>query len=278
MESMLDRACKDSALQILGSASAIQTSGFESMPTIVTEFAQHQASVRKLVNFDRDISDFVVGTLKDQVERLKASGVTNPDQTGEKLLRVLEPIRTNNSLRSRYETVFNQAVVLLVSHFGSTIHTLFTNTIREVLERGGQDSQIAKEELSFSVSELCDPSFEVRDAIPEALALASDVSWQDMQSIHRTFKKYFRVEMQRDELVNDIIAAQAARHCIVHSGAVVDERMLKQLANAKPRKIKVELRARQALQFSPEEIELVSTQMATYLKRLEEATRSALSA
>jgi hypothetical protein len=68
------------------------------------EFGKHRAAVRELVNFDRDILDFVVDSLRDHVSSMRAAGVNNPNQTGEKLLRILEPVRKNDALRPRYET------------------------------------------------------------------------------------------------------------------------------------------------------------------------------
>jgi len=132
---------------------------------------------------------YMVGLSRDE---RKQRGIANPEQTGEKLLRVVEPIRNHGSLRPRYETVFNQALVLLVSHFGSTLNSLFGAAVKQTIPNGSPGSPILKEKVTFSVEELSDPAFEPKDSIANALAFASDVSWQDMQSVHRTFKKHFR--------------------------------------------------------------------------------------
>jgi hypothetical protein len=236
--------------------------------TALIEFGKHRAAVQKLVNFDRDILDFVVDSLREHVAGMKAGGVSNPNQTGEKLLRVLEPIRKNDALRSRYETVFNQALVLLVSYFASAVHTLFREAIREQVAGGGRDTMLAKERLSFTVAELCEPGFELPDAIPNALIQANDISWQDMQSIHRAFRKYFEIDMLRDGQVNDIIAVQACRHAIVHAAGIVNERTIKQLANANPRTLKQHVKLGERVQFSTDEIERAATAMEEYLIKL----------
>jgi hypothetical protein len=236
--------------------------------TALIEFGKHRAAVRKLVNFDRDILDFVVESLREHVAGMKAGGVSNPNQTGEKLLRVLEPIRKNDALRSRYETVFNQALVLLVSYFASAVHTLFREAIRERVAGNGRDTTLAKERLSFTVAELCEPGFELPYAIPNALIQANDISWQDMQSIHRAFRKYFEIDMLRDGRVNDIVAAQACRHAIVHAAGIVNERTIKQLANANPRTLKQHLKLGEQVQFSTDEIERAAAVMEEYLTEL----------
>jgi hypothetical protein len=275
---MPTRTCSVSHLQLCYSAARYvhRREVGKGMSAGLQEFAQHQIAVRRLVNFDRDILDFVVGSLREHVDRQKNSGRANPEQSGENLLRVLEPVRTNSSLRPRYETVFNQALVLLVSYFGSSVHALFTEAVKHAIGSKTTNSDLLKERLTFTAEELCESSFDPLEAIPQALALASDVSWQDMQSIRRTFKKYFAVEMARDECVNDIIAAQACRHAIVHAGGIANERTMKQLSNARPRSVKIDVQLRGRIQFSPEEIEHVSAQMGAYLSKLDSMTNAAI--
>jgi hypothetical protein len=252
----------------MGSQSPVLRTDGGNVAIALIEFGKHRAAVRKLVNFDRDILDFVVDSLRGHVAGMKAAGVSNPHQTGENLLRMLEPIRKNDALRSRYETIFNQALVLLVSYFASAVHTLFREAIREKVTEGDRDTVLAKERLTFTVSELCERGFELPEAIPDALIQANDISWQDMQSIHRAFKKYFEIDMQRDGQVNDIIAAQACRHVIVHAAGIVNERTIKQLSNANPRTLKQEIKLGERVQFTTNEIECTGSAMEDYLKKL----------
>jgi hypothetical protein len=106
------------------------------------------------------------------------------------------------------------------------------------------------------------------DAIPNALIQANDISWQDMQSVHRAFRKYFEIDMLRDGQVNDIIAAQACRHAIVHAAGIVNERTIKQLANANPRTLKQHVNLGERVQFTTDEIERVAAAMDEYLIKL----------
>jgi hypothetical protein len=84
------------------------------MTTIVTKFSGHVSAVRNLMNFDRDVLQFAIDVIKPLPERLKRQGIDNPEMTGERALQVLVGIRNNDSLRSRYQAIFNQALVLLV--------------------------------------------------------------------------------------------------------------------------------------------------------------------
>src|SRR5438045_1313089 len=87
-------------------------------------FAANVASVDALVNFDRFILDFAIERVERLHRRLEPRYL-NPDDNGEHTLMALTQVRANDALRPSYQQIFNQAVVLLVSYFGSTIADLF---------------------------------------------------------------------------------------------------------------------------------------------------------
>ena len=112
---------------------------------------------------------------------------------------------------------------------------------------------------------------ELVDRAGELLASHRDISFQDMQSIGRAFRDYFNYEPPKDECVNDIIMSQARRRVIVHSGGVVDRKMIAQVRSANPRNLKPAVREGELVQFSEGEIELVAGRMSQYLKELTNA-------
>jgi len=87
-----------------------------------------------------------------------------------------------------------------------------------------------------------------------------------MQSIARVFRDYLDVNIDKSEVVNDIILGQACRHVIVHSGGMVDERLIRQISGAKPRRVKFSLIPGERVQFSDQEVMLVSDSMVQYLQ------------
>jgi len=95
-------------------------------------FAANVASVDALVNFDRFILDFAIERVERLHQRLEPRYL-NPDDNGEHTLMALKQVRANDALRPSYQQIFNQAVVLLVSYFGSTIADLFRTALRVVL-------------------------------------------------------------------------------------------------------------------------------------------------
>jgi hypothetical protein len=89
-----------------------------------------------------------------------------------------------------------------------------------------------------------------------------------MQSVHRAFEDYLNVVIERDKDVNNIILGQACRHVMAHRGAVVDERLMRQVKEAKPRVIKSELEEGQVIRFDNEEIGDSQSEHVRYVGRL----------
>jgi hypothetical protein len=235
------------------------------MITVSATFEQHVISVRRLMNFDRDVLQFTVDALRDLKETLtKHHKLGNPRLTAENTLRAIENIRANNSLRPQYETIFNQALVLLVSYFSSSVHDVFRRGAKLAIERV-PDSPLLKEELRLTVAALHSATGDLKESLPDLLIQSKDISFQDMQSIGRTFRTYLQIDIQKDEIANDIILGQACRHVIVHTRGVVDEKLLRQVSGAKPRHVKRDLRLGDTVQFVPEEVEQVAEAMRAYI-------------
>jgi hypothetical protein len=152
------------------------------------------------MNFDRDVLQFTLDALhKLRDDLTKHHKLGNPHLTAERALQAIEGIRNNDSLRPRYETIFNQALVLLVSYFGSAVNNVFRRGARLAIDRIPETS-LLKEELRLSVAALNDSTSSLRESLPDLLIQSKDLSFQDMQSIGRTFRTYFQVEIQKDDI------------------------------------------------------------------------------
>ncbi len=224
---------------------------------------QNIDNVHKLVQFDHVILDFAITALTDLRDALSKQGIHNPAMTAANTLQMLQNVRKNDSLRPRYEAIFNQCVVLLVSVFASAVADLFREGIK-VRIKSGHVEKLREEELCLTIGEIQDLDFDLSDRIGYLLADKKDISFQDMKSIHRAFREYFGVEMPRDKTVNNIIFSQAARHVIVHDAARINDRFLKQISGATPRDIKKELGSENSVQFGTDEIQAVASSMLSY--------------
>jgi hypothetical protein len=238
-----------------------------SLGSIVEGFRGNLDGVAKLINFDRDVLDLTVQQITVFHKRLKAQGIDNPDLNGEKTLQIVSGIRKHDSLRPRFATIFNQAVVLLVSYFASALGDIFRYGVAIRLERGTA-GKLLEEEIKLTFGELRDRDWTLKEAAPDLLIAKKDLSFQDMGATHRAFDQYLGVSGTQDRRVNNIIMAQACRHVIVHAGAMVSERLVRQVAKAVPRDLKPDVRAGDRIQFEPIEVELALREMQHYVEDL----------
>jgi len=240
-------------------------------PLILNQFREHISAVEKLMNFDRDVLDFAIKAIGDLQEKLtQHHRLDNPALTAARSLEMLKGYRSHDSLRSRYEAIFNQALVLLVAYFSSSVHDLFKRAVAAALEND-PGAPLLQEYVRVSFRELRDANFEVRDLAPELLVLAKDISFQDMQSIGRAFKECLGIHIDKTADVCNIIVGQACRHVIVHSDGRVNERLLKQVAAAAPRTVKPTLIGGEPIKFSVEEVLAVASSMSRYIETTGEA-------
>jgi hypothetical protein len=232
---------------------------------IENTFKDNVNDIFKLMEFDQIILDVAITGLEDLQETLRKSySIDNPRQLAENALQLLRSIREHKSLRPRYQVIFNQCVVLLVSIFASSVSDLFKKGINDLAEIG--DSSVLKsEELKISVSQLLEFNGEIKDSLGDLIAEKNDLSFQDMKSIGRAFKTYFGFTIEKDVNVNNIIMAQAGRHVIVHDSSRINDRILRQVFGAHPRTLKPELSGN-VVSFDSDEVTLIANSMQDYLK------------
>jgi hypothetical protein len=224
--------------------------------------------VYKLIEFDHLILKFCLSSLTTLNEKLKKTfKINNPNLLVSKTITHLKRIRENDSLRLHYQIMFNQSNVLLVSLFASAVADLFRDGVNSLAELGNSE-ELMKEEFKLSVDEIMEHGHELPHRIGYVIADKKDISFQDMKSIRRAFHSYFSVSMEKNETVNNIIFAQAARHVIVHDSARISERMINQISGAVPRRIMNKISAQDTIQFDREEIKIIGESMLIYFCEL----------
>jgi hypothetical protein len=232
---------------------------------IVQNFHMHIASIEKLMNFDHEVLDLAITSLRDVRDKLAQHPEHgNLKQSADRKLKLLENIRHNDSLRHRYETIFNQALVLLVSYFSSSMHDLFCQGVREVLARESE-SALLREQFRLTFRELRDAEFDLSERAPDLLVQSKDISFQNMQSIGRAFKDYLDITLDRNDTVNDIILGLSCRHAIVHTGGLADDRFMRQVASAIPRRVKATFAPAERIQFTDTEVLNIANSMVKYV-------------
>lgn len=233
----------------------------------VDNFKQNVDSVHKLAEFDRVVLEFAIQRLEKVEEVTNKSKIMNPRMTVTKALDQLRNIRSNDSLRLRYEHIFNQCIVLLVSYFGVAVKDIFERGIGEMI-REGQCDNLMNEEFKITAGELSEVGQDLHNHLGALLIRKKDISFQDMQSIARAFGSYCGYSPDKDEDVNNIIAGQACRHVIVHSGAVVTKKCVQQTSKVTPRTLKKTLVVGETVKFTVDEIRILSESMIRYVDGL----------
>lgn len=229
-------------------------------------FKNNLVEVDRLIHFDKEILELVTQTIQDLHTQLKQK-FADERLNGGRALQTIQGIRKNASVQSKYQAIYNQAIVLLVSHFSSTLGDLFRSAVTEHL-LDSPPTELLKEDFKITIADIREKDWSLKNVIPDLLIAKHDLTFQDMQSTVRAFKTYAGLQIQRDVEMNNIIASQACRHVIVHAGGNVSERMLKQLSSVKPRQLKPELRLGEHLNFSVAEVELVKHSMLLFVERL----------
>ncbi|MFH1718881.1 MAG: hypothetical protein ABIF19_16115 [Planctomycetota bacterium] len=155
----------------------------------------------------------------------------------------------------------------LVSYFASAVESLFAEAVPLKLEHGGT-SKLNETELKLKIDDLRLMESNLSAVMGRLIAIQRDMSFQDMQSISRAFDDYLGFKPEWNSEVNNIILALACRHAIVHSGGVVTNKTCKQVSIAVPRALKIDLANGQRIQFTTEEVTIVSGSMTSYLNSL----------
>jgi hypothetical protein len=134
---------------------------------------------------------------------------------------------------------------------------------RVLLARPGE--ALLSTELKITVGDIAEPDVNVPDFIVDRLIQSKGVSFQDMQSISRSFERFTGFLPPKSNHVHNIILGQAARHAIVHAGSRVDERFLGQVVNASPRDVMPIPTLGEEIQLEREDVERIAVSMEHYL-------------
>lgn len=235
---------------------------------IVGLFEGSVLSVKQMANFDRLVLQTTISLLETTEERLRSHGLENPRLTAQRALDNVRNIQKNDSLRPKYEEMFNQCAVLLVSHFGAALGDLFRFGVALRLAGGG-DTKLNQEELKLTVQQIADlrsdPLFELGDLIMQA----KDLSFQDMQSTCRAFRDWIGIDLPRSEHMDNVIIGQAARHAIVHTGGRINEKLLGRARKAlTTATLGLQLERDKKVQFTPDLVDALAASMTTMIDDL----------
>lgn len=247
----------------------------DELKNVEDRFSENVNNVYKLMKLDDDVLVFCIERLKQVKKFLKDQRIqeNHPSCNVAQILQQIEKIRTHESLKTRYEAMLNQCVVLLVSYFASAVYDIFSLSLSAKIKRGDKIEKLeGKEALKFpasKITELCAGDF---SDIGELLAEQKQISFQDMQSIRVAYRDYIGFDYPEDKDTHNIILAHACRHTLVHAGGIVTKKTVNQLERATFRDIKQTIDVGQELQFDTVEIEKVGDSMKKFIRGVVDKT------
>lgn len=217
-----------------------------SLHDIQNRFDLHIQTLDELIEFDRLILDLCITHIETLNTKLKSGPfhINNPGYLAEYALSAIRNVRENNSLRAKYQSVFNSCLVLQVAYFTSIIHDIFFYTVNRL---------ITTNRLQYT---------------QEELKKRNDINFQNMGSTIRTYKKYLLLEIVEDTVTNSIAVAQFCRHTIVHSLSIADQKFIENVYPLVPRDIKRNVALNEKIQFSTTELTFVKTAMKIFVTGL----------
>ena len=233
----------------------------------ISRFDDSCKSVIQLRDFDQLLMHVVVDLFTNMQSKFAQATPNGTLKAVENAHRTLIAIKDNESLGPHYESIHNQCIVLLVSHFTSALKEMLVRFF-DIALLDHRFERLGKQDFKLSVSELREASSDSSRSYGDIFLSKRDVSFQNLESIDRLFRDSFGVSIEKDPKVQDLILAMEARHCIVHSGSKVERKTAQHLRAAPDRSIKPHLSEGDRITFTKDEINLVLDRMKDYLNGL----------
>jgi len=248
----------------------VQNNMYNHYKQLQEKFDTQIINVYKITEFDSDFLLLAIDWLTQLGNDLKTNhNIDNENLLPTRTIKLLTTVLEQGPSRAKYQPVYNQSIVLLVSYFASTLSSIFNNTLTFYLSNIDKlPKNLAKEEFKLNLFELSELNYDLSTEIGRIIARKSDISFQDMGSISKAFKQFFNIKIQWDKNVSNIIVSQACRHAIVHNGEEVDHKCIAQINHAKDRQLKLNLQENEKITFNKDEIKMVGESMKKYVSNL----------
>ena len=234
------------------------------------KFDTQITNVYKITEFDSDFLSLAIDWLTELETDLKTTqNIDNENLLPTRTIKLLEKVLEQGPTRAKYQPVYNQSVVLLVSYFASVLSSIFNDTLTYYLSHIEKlPKNLEKEEFKLNLFELSELKYDLSNEIGRIISRKCDISFQDMGSISKAFKRFFNIKIEWDENVSNIIVSQACRHAIVHKGEEVDHKCIAQIKHAKNRQLKLNITENEKITFKKSEINIIGESMKKYVSSL----------
>ncbi|MFA6190703.1 MAG: hypothetical protein WC711_04325 [Candidatus Staskawiczbacteria bacterium] len=147
-------------------------------------------------------------------------------------IKEIDKLKEHSEIKEQFSIIYNQSLVLLISHFESLMTDLFVCIIDNYpfLLKWPE-----KKKISIDVDILRYSSPTVGALVCKSFK--GEINFQDLQSTIKFLNEFLCLEISLEETIKGkIILFQALRHIIIHNNAIVDEQFLRQIRDNKSRR------------------------------------------
>lgn len=242
----------------------------EELQKINENFEKQIDSVTELIQFDKQILDLCIQHLNTLNDRLKngAPKINNPYYLADNTVKALESIEKNKSFTKHYSTIYNQCLVLLVSHFTLSIERIFSEVLKHQYSND-KLSKKAKNQIILNLDEI-DEVNQNPNLLKKLLVAKKKLTFQNISNVIKSFENYLGIKIDKDQKLDDIRFAFECRHLIVHSVSKTDEKFIKNCQSIKNRNIKKAVYLNEEVRFTKSELEFVKFSMLLFIQELTE--------
>lgn len=196
---------------------------------ISKKYSENVVAIDQISNIGSDVSEILLGFLEAlKKENEKISGFALYKEKIDRVIQQIQSIKSHPVLKTKYEVMYNQAIVLLVSNLEASLIDLVVKLVdeyHEIIRWPKEDKKIV-----FEVGTLNYKFPSLGELVVESLS--NEFNFQDLQSTLRFFKDYLGIDLNLENILKDtLIKYQALRHVIIHSFSKIDESFLKQMRN-----------------------------------------------
>lgn len=204
----------------------------KNLSEVQENFQDNLKMVEQIVNIGSDVGNLLVGMLEDLKEKNEPlSGFLPYKEKIERTIGMVKMIKDDSRLKSKYEIIRNQAVVLVVENFESFLNDCVKTLVNEY--PGAIKWPEKKKVLPVNTDVLRYSIPTVGDLVVASLK-KEEVNFQDLQSMRRFFKDYLEFDIILEGEERDrIVFAHALRNIVVHNGNAVDSGFLSQVRDTR---------------------------------------------
>ena len=199
----------------------------KNLGNIEADFEQQLDQIRGISDVHEETQEFVLGFVDGFKNSLLVSLNDPSKKEFDKMRTQIERIKDHKKIKEKYNIIYSQSLVLLVSAFESAMNEVFKFIINE--KSSLISWPVDKKKIQIDVSELGDETTTPGDLVLKAFK--ENVNFQNPDSTLRFCSEYLKLGIPFSEL-SQLKFFFMLRHVVAHNGSKVDTQLIGSAKNA----------------------------------------------